>query len=64
MLFGYAINTEPRHLPTAVLIQENSTFARSITSALGASAYFDLKYAVRTPAELTRSSSAGPCSSR
>jgi ABC-2 type transport system permease protein len=52
MLFGYAINTEPRHLPTAVLIQENSTFARSVTSALRASAYFDLKYAVRTPAEL------------
>ena len=24
LLFGYAINTEPRHLPTAVLVQENS----------------------------------------
>ena len=32
LLFGYAINAEPRHLPTAVLIQEDSTFARSIVS--------------------------------
>ena len=27
-LFGYAINTEPRHLPTAVLMQEDSRYAR------------------------------------
>ena len=33
-LFGYAINTEPRHLPTAVLMQEDSRYARSITAAL------------------------------
>jgi ABC-2 type transport system permease protein len=52
LLFGYAINTEPRHLPTAVLAQENSTFARSIIASLGNSAYFDLKYVARTPAEL------------
>jgi ABC-2 type transport system permease protein len=52
LIFGYAINTEPRNLPTAVLIQENSAFARSITASLDNSAYFDLKYAVRTPAEL------------
>ena len=31
-LFGYAINTEPRHLPTALLIQEDSRYARSITA--------------------------------
>jgi len=52
MLFGYAINNEPRHLPTAVLVQENSTFARSVTAALNNSAYFDLKFTARTPAEL------------
>ena len=32
LLFGYAINTDPRHLPTAVLVQENSVFARSVVS--------------------------------
>jgi ABC-2 type transport system permease protein len=52
LLFGYAINTEPRHLPTAVLAQENTVFARSILSGVRNSAYFDLTAQVRTPAEL------------
>jgi len=30
LLFGYAINTTPRNLPTAVLLQEDSDLARSI----------------------------------
>jgi ABC-2 type transport system permease protein len=52
LLFGYAINSEPRHLPTALLVQEDTIFARSITAALKNSAYFDLVAQVRTPAEL------------
>jgi ABC-2 type transport system permease protein len=52
LLFGFAINTEPRHLPTAVLMQENSVFARSIVGALAHSRYFDLVAQARTPAEL------------
>ena len=52
MLFGYAINAEPRHLPTAVLVQEDSTFARSILASLKNSAYFNLTAQARTPAEL------------
>jgi ABC-2 type transport system permease protein len=51
-LFGYAINTEPRHLPTAVLMQEDSRYARSITAALKNSLYFDFVAQARTPAEL------------
>ncbi len=54
LLFGYAINTEPRHLPTAVLMQENSRYARSVTAALQNSAYFDLVAQAQTPAELER----------
>src|SRR5450756_737025 len=34
MLFGFAINTTPRNLPTAVLLQEDSDLARSILKAL------------------------------
>ena len=34
MLFGYAINTTPRDLPTAVLMQETSDVGRSILAAL------------------------------
>ncbi|WP_374571360.1 ABC transporter permease [Phenylobacterium sp.] len=52
LLFGYAINSEPRHLPTAVLVQEDSVFARSILAAMKNSAYFDLVAQARTPAEL------------
>lgn len=42
MLFGFAINTDPRHLPTAVLSGDNSQFSRSIISALQVSTYFDV----------------------
>jgi ABC-2 type transport system permease protein len=52
LLFGYAINNEPRHLPAAVLVQEDSRFARSVLAALKNSAYFDLDAQARTPAEL------------
>lgn len=52
LLFGYAINSEPRHLPTAVLVQEDTVFARSLVAALKNSDYFDLVRQARTPAEL------------
>ncbi len=54
LLFGYAINSEPRHLPTALLIQEDTVFARSITSALRNSQYFDFAAQARSPAQLDR----------
>jgi ABC-2 type transport system permease protein len=40
LLFGYAINTTPRNLPTAVLLQEDSDLVRSILKALENTAYF------------------------
>jgi ABC-2 type transport system permease protein len=52
LLFGYAINTDPRHLPTAVLVQENSVFARSVVSAMANSSYFEITRQARSPAEL------------
>jgi ABC-2 type transport system permease protein len=54
LLFGYAINSEPRHLPTAVLAQEDSRLARSVISALKNSAYFELQETVRSPEALDR----------
>jgi ABC-2 type transport system permease protein len=47
LLFGYAINTNPRHLPTAVLVQDESAFARSFLSAMHASDYFDIRTIAR-----------------
>ena len=42
ILFGYAINSDPKSLPTAVVMGENSTFTRSIVTALQNSAYFEM----------------------
>ncbi len=52
LLFGYAINGDPRHLPTAVLVQDNGAFARSALGTLTNSGYFDITEVARTPAEL------------
>lgn len=54
LLFGYAINTEPRHLPTAVLVQDDSVFARSVLSAFTNSGYFDIVRQARSTSELDR----------
>ena len=51
MLFGYAINTTPRNLPTAVLLQEDSDLARSILKALENTAYFRFTRQVHDVAE-------------
>ncbi len=42
ILFGYAINSDPKALPTAIVMGENTTFARSIVTALQNSAYFKM----------------------
>lgn len=42
LLFGYAINTNPRDLPTAVLLQENSDLSRSVLAALRNTRYFKI----------------------
>jgi ABC-2 type transport system permease protein len=54
MLFGYAINTNPRHLPTAVLLQEQSDLGRSILKAIENTKYFDVTHVVKTEAEFDR----------
>jgi ABC-2 type transport system permease protein len=54
LLFGYAINSDPKHLPTAVLVQDQGQFSRSILAALDNSDYFDLRYTARSPAEMHR----------
>ncbi|NRO96513.1 ABC transporter permease [Paraburkholderia sp. NMBU_R16] len=41
-LFGFAINDDPKHLPTAVVVSDQSPFVRSFISALKHSDYFDV----------------------
>lgn len=42
LLFGYAINTDPRHLPTVVELRDDSPMARSLVAGLQASTYFNI----------------------
>jgi ABC-2 type transport system permease protein len=52
MLFGYAINTTPRDLPTAVLLQESSDLGRSVLAALKNTRYFKVTHIARSEAEI------------
>ena len=40
VLFGYAINTDPKGLPTAVVSADNAPLARALTAALQNTGYF------------------------
>ncbi len=44
LLFGYALNTDPKHLPAAVLSQDNSAISRAIVAALKNTEYFSIDY--------------------
>ena len=39
-LFGYAINTDPKQMPTALITTDTSEFTRSLVAAMQASDYF------------------------
>jgi ABC-2 type transport system permease protein len=54
LLFGFAINSDPKHLPTALHIADDSRYARSIEAALKNSDYFDFVALAKTPQEAER----------
>jgi ABC-2 type transport system permease protein len=43
LLFGYAINTNPKHLPAGLLSAENSRYERTIVAALRNTGYYDIR---------------------
>jgi len=51
ILFGYAINSDPRHLPTAVLSGDNSPYARGIVAGMQTSTYFNVTEQLESRAE-------------
>jgi ABC-2 type transport system permease protein len=51
-LFGYAINSNPKHLPTAVYAADNSVFSRTIVQGLRNSEYFDIVREPKSAAEI------------
>ena len=54
VLFGYAINSDPHYLPTAVVSVDNSEMSRSILGALQNSAYFKVVAQPSSEAEAER----------
>ena len=49
-LFGFAINSDPRHLPAAMIINDNGPMARTVLYSLQNSTYFDFVRQVGTEA--------------
>jgi ABC-2 type transport system permease protein len=43
-LFGYAINTDPKHLPTGLVAAEHSKYERTIIAALQNTGYYDVRF--------------------
>lgn len=62
LLFGYAINTDPRHLPTVIERREDGPFTRSFLASMGQSTYFDLVAVVDRDGEGERMLAAGEAS--
>lgn len=54
ILFGYAINSDPKHLPTAVYSADHSVFSRTIIWGMRNSSYFDLTREAKSEAEIQR----------
>ncbi|MGD0207309.1 MAG: ABC transporter permease [Verrucomicrobiota bacterium] len=54
ILFGYAINSDPKHLPTAVYSADNSVFSRTIVWGLHNSSYFDIVREPKSEAEIQK----------
>jgi ABC-2 type transport system permease protein len=53
-LFGYAINTDPKQLPTAVLVRDDGPLTRAVLAAMKNTDYFDFRWQVRDPEELDK----------
>lgn len=51
VLFGFAINNDPRHLPTVLKVEEHSRFSRAIAAAMENSGYFEITGVVTSDRE-------------
>jgi ABC-2 type transport system permease protein len=52
ILFGYAINADPKRLPTAVLSADSSSYSRTLLSAMQTSGYYRIDHYARSEAEV------------
>lgn len=51
LLFGFAINSDPKHLPTAVILPDQGPYGRTLLHAFQNSSYFDLKRELKNESE-------------
>ncbi|MDD2710901.1 MAG: ABC transporter permease [Verrucomicrobiae bacterium] len=54
ILFGYAINSDPKHLPTAILCADNGIFSRTLVYSMRNSDYFAVDHVVQSEKEAHR----------
>lgn len=54
MIFGFAINSDPKHLPTVVMVHEASAFTRDYVAAMKNSDYFNIVASVDSEHEAER----------
>src|SRR4051812_2002877 len=59
LLFGYAINTDVRHIPTVVYDQDHSAQSRDLARSLEATTFYDLRGEVRDYDEIERALRSG-----
>jgi ABC-2 type transport system permease protein len=52
ILFGFAINSDPKRLPTAVLDNDHSAFSRLFIASLKQTDYFDIRYSLTGPSQI------------
>jgi ABC-2 type transport system permease protein len=52
ILFGYAINADPKRLPTAVLSADSSAYSRTLLSAMQTSGYYRIDHYAKSEAEV------------
>ena len=51
VLFGYAINSDPKNLPTAVILADHGPYGRTILHAIRNTTYFDIRKQFETEKE-------------
>ena len=59
LLFGYAIDTDVRHIPTVVYDQDRSAQSRDFAESMQATGFYDLKGEVRSYDEIARALRSG-----
>ena len=59
VLFGFAINSDPKHLPAALLLADNGPQGRTLLNAIRNSGYIDFVREVKTEAEAREALSHG-----